>query len=326
MNLSPIGADTTQNLSSPVVSPTDGKKPLICLGEALVDLIGAEAGPEAGSHASFQAHFGGALANVAVAAGRAGAPVALASGCGDDRWGRFLRECLVSEGVDTSFYSVLDDAPTPFAFAFLDDSGEPTFEIHGEGIDAAIASLAGRESEIVDSAAAVAVGSNTLVATRSREITRAVCERATKSGVPLLFDPNLRPGRWENLDDAREHCLPYVAMAQVLKCNASEARWLLADDSADPWRAAQALHGLGPDLVVVTAGRSPAVARGAYEGQVQPPTVELVSPLGAGDAFMGTLAAGLHAVGFDLSRTDEALRAAAEVGARTCTHLGAFAQ
>jgi fructokinase len=326
MNLSPIGAGTTQNLSSPVVSATDGEKPLICLGEALVDLIGADAGPGTGSPASFQAHFGGALANVAVAARRAGAPVALAGGCGNDRRGRFLLERLVSEGVDISFYSVLDDAPTPFAFAFLDDSGEPTFEIHGEGIDSAIASLAGRESEIVDSAAAIAVGSNTLVASRSRDITRTVCEQAIESGIPLLFDPNLRPGRWENLDGARDQCLPYVAMARVLKCNTSEARWLLADDSVDPWSAGQALHELGPDLVVVTAGTSPAAARGAYEGQVQPPAVQLVSPLGAGDAFMGTLAAGLHAVEFDLRRADEALRAAADVGARTCTHLGAFEQ
>jgi sugar/nucleoside kinase (ribokinase family) len=50
----------------------------------------------------------------------------------------------------------------------------------------------------------------------------------------------------------------------------------------------------------------------------------VISPLGAGDAFMGTLAAGLHRVGFDLRRAAEALQEAVEAGARTCTHLGAF--
>jgi sugar/nucleoside kinase (ribokinase family) len=49
-----------------------------------------------------------------------------------------------------------------------------------------------------------------------------------------------------------------------------------------------------------------------------------VSPLGAGDAFMGTLAAKLHVAGFDLTRADEALVAAVEQGAQACTHLGAF--
>ena len=45
-----------------------------------------------------------------------------------------------------------------------------------------------------------------------------------------------------------------------------------------------------------------------------PPAVEVVSPLGAGDAFMGTLAAGLHATGFDLGRAEEALRSGGRAG------------
>ena len=110
----------------------------------------------------------------------------------------------------------------------------------------------------------------------------------------------------------------------MLKCNAGEARWLLEDPEITVEGAAEALHGLGPELVVVTdrhrAGGRPRRHRGVGD----PPPVEVVSPLGAGDAFMGTLAAGLHATGFDLSRAEDALRAAADAAARTCTHLGAF--
>jgi sugar/nucleoside kinase (ribokinase family) len=324
MNRSPIGVGITQNLSSPVVSATDGHKPLICLGEALVDLICPEPVADPADACSFEVHFGGALSNVAVAARRAGAPVALASGCGDDRWGRFLRARLRAEGVDLRFYGVVEGVPTPFAFAFLDESREPTFEIHGEGIDAAIASLAGRETEIAESAAAIVFGSNTLVEGRSRDVTTAVCARGVELNVPVLFDPNLRPGRWNDLARARECCLPYLAMANVLKCNASEARWLLGDDEIEPGAAAEALHGLGPELVVVTAGTEAAVTRGACSVEVRPPQVDLISPLGAGDAFMGTLAAGLHRVGFDLGRAGEVLHEATEAGAHTCTHLGAF--
>ncbi|MFN8114411.1 MAG: PfkB family carbohydrate kinase [Solirubrobacterales bacterium] len=304
---------------------TVAEKPLICLGEALVDLICPEPVADRSDARRFEVHCGGALANVAVAARRAGAPAALASACGDDDRGRLIRSLLEAEGVDLRFYGVVPGAPTAFAFAYLDLDREPFFEIHGAGIEAAITSLAGREEEIAAAASAIVFGSNTLVDPAGREVTLAICEQARRLAVPLLFDPNLRPGRWPDRDAAREQCLPVLSEATVLKCNIGEARWLLADERVDAGAAADALHALGPELVVVTAGTAAAVCRGAAVAEAAPPDVELVSPLGAGDAFMGTLAAGLHAGGFDLSRAGDALTAAAEQGALACTHLGAFA-
>jgi len=306
-----------------IMGASDEGKPLICLGEGLVDLICTDPASCLRPPDSLEIRAGGAVANVAVAARRAGAPVALASGCGADRWGRFLVDHLRAEGIDLRFFREIEDVPTAYAFAFLDPRGEPTFEIHGQGIDAAIASLGGREEEIAAAAAAVAFGSNTLVARRSREITADVCRRAREAGIPLLFDPNLRPDRWDDLDRARESCLPFVNTADVLKCNAAEARWLLDAGDVPIEAAADALHDLGPDLVVVTDGIEPAIARGAVAAAARPPEVEVVSPLGAGDAFMGALAAGLLAVGFDLSRAAGPLQAAVDAAAETCAKLGA---
>ena len=45
-------------------------------------------------------HFGGALANVAVAASRTGARAGLAGAAGDDEWGRWLAQRLEREGVE----------------------------------------------------------------------------------------------------------------------------------------------------------------------------------------------------------------------------------
>jgi fructokinase len=304
------------------MDPT-AEKPLICLGEALVDLICPDPVRDHAEARRFEVHCGGALANVAVAAARVGAPVGLASACGDDDRGRLLRARLAGHGVDLRFYGVVPGVSTPFAFAYLDPRLEPTFEIHGAGIDAAIASLSGREDEIAAAAAAIVFGSNSLAEERSRAVTAAICSRAAERGVPLLFDPNLRPGRWTDLDVARERCLEWVGAAQVLRCNLPEARWLLGDDRAGAAGAAEALTSLGPELAVVTAGVAPVAARGACSVEVEPPAVEIVSPLGAGDAFMGTLAAELHSTGFDLARAEAALSAAAEQGALVCTHLGA---
>jgi sugar/nucleoside kinase (ribokinase family) len=75
---------------------------------------------------------------------------------------------------------------------------------------------------------------------------------------------------------------------------------------------------------VVTAGAGAVAARGSCTVEVTPPAVEVVSPLGSGDVFMGTLAAVLVADGWDLGRAPEALERAASAGSAACTHLGAF--
>ena len=308
---------------APDSTPSRGGQ-LVCLGEALVDLICPDPVSDPAEATRFEVHFGGALSNVAVAASRAGADVTLAGGCGDDQWGAYLRSRLEREGVDLSFGAIVEGVPTAFAFATLDHDLEPTFDIHGDGIDAAIATLSGSEEELVIAAGAIALGSNTLVDESSRAVSERVREGACDSGVPLIFDPNLRPGRWTELERARELCLRFAGDATVLKCNVTEARWLLGEDAASAATAAEELLGLGPELVVVTAGAEALAARGACRVDLTPPQVEVVSPLGSGDVFMGTLAAGLLGGRWEVRGAEAALERAATAGADACTRLGAF--
>jgi fructokinase len=305
-----------------VASPSPGR--LVCLGEALVDLICPHSVADPLEATTFEVRFGGALSNVAVAARRAGADVALAGGAGNDRWGRFIRSRLQAEGVDLTFQAVMRDTRTAFAFATLDHGREPDFDIHGSGIDDAIGALAGRERELVEGAGAVCFGSNTVVDESSRSVTAAVAGAAAEASVPVLFDPNLRPGRWDDLGEARELCLEFARGATVLKLNVDEARWMSGLGEAEPGALAEELLALGPDLVVVTAGADEIAARGTCSLALRPPEVEVVSPLGSGDVFMGTLAAGLLDGGWDLDRAPGAIERAAAAGAEACTHLGAF--
>ena len=71
---------------------------ILCLGEALVDLICERPVASLTEADSFTPHFGGALANVAVAASRAGADAGLAGAAGDDEWGRWLRDAARARG------------------------------------------------------------------------------------------------------------------------------------------------------------------------------------------------------------------------------------
>ena len=64
--------------------------------------------------------------------------------------------------------------------------------------------------------------------------------------------------------------------------------------------------------------------RGACEAEAPAAQVEVVSTLGAGDAFMGTLVAGLALRDWDAARAGEALAPALDAAGQACTRWGAL--
>jgi fructokinase len=294
---------------------------IVCLGEALVDLVCERELSEPGEADHFVPHPGGALANVAVAARRAGADVALVGGVGADDWAEWLRERLWREGIDTRWLAAVEGVATPVAFVTFDWDREPSFAVYGEAIGATMGAASPYVEEALGGAAALVFGSNTLVAEPEREVTLRARRSALDRALPVLFDPNFRPNRWRDLGRAVEICRDLVDGAFVVQANREEAELLTG--SEEPAEAAAELCALGARLAVVTLGPEGAVMRGEAEAEVAAPRVEVVSPLGAGDAFMGALAAGLGAVDWDPAMAAEALPGAVAAGARACTGWGA---
>jgi sugar/nucleoside kinase (ribokinase family) len=294
---------------------------IVCLGEAIVDLVCERELAEPGEADNFVPHPGGALANVAVAARRAGAEVALLGGVGDDAWGSWLREKLWQERVDVRWLEADGDLQTPVAFVTFNWEREPSFAVYGEGIAAAMRAATAHLPEAIGVADALVFGSNTLVGEPERELTLRARRAARDRGAHVIFDPNLRPNRWRDMGRAVRLCREMVDGALVARANQWEAREITGE--SEPAAAAAAFCGLGARLGVVTAGARGAVMRGAASAELASPQVEVVSPLGAGDAFTGAFAAGLAALEWDASRAPEALPRAVEAGARACTGWGA---
>ena len=270
--------------------------PFLMLGEALVDLICEQAAEGIGDARAFTPHFGGAAANVAVSAARAGGRPALAGGAGQDPWGQWLLERLREEGVDTRWFALDQSRQTPIAFATVAAGGEPTFAIYGEGISAALVAFGGRADEAVEASEALVFASNTLVGPE-RGVTLRARDRARELGRelgrPICFDPNLRLERWPSAEAAVEAARGCLEGCLLVKANANEARLLTGE--RDPAAAADALAAGGVELVVIT--------------------------------FFGTPLAGLQAAGWNAADPGlrDTLGAAAEAGARATESWGAVA-
>lgn len=294
---------------------------VVCLGEAIVDLICEEwlgPGEPAGR---FIAHHGGAPANVAAVAARNGARACLVGGVGDDRWGRWLVEGLDREGVNTEWLVEVEGVQSPIAFATFDERGEPAFEVYGDGIGPLMEACLPCLEDAMDGASALAIGTNTMVASAEREVTRQAVTLAREQSIPILFDPNHRPGRWADQNTGAGFARELAGLATLIKANRAEAE--LITGITDPDGSAEALLELGPEVVVVTDGEGPVICRGASRAGTMPEPVETVSPLGAGDAFMGALIAGLARSSWDLAATGDLLDDACDEAGRACRVWGA---
>ncbi|HVE69225.1 MAG TPA: PfkB family carbohydrate kinase [Solirubrobacteraceae bacterium] len=295
--------------------------PTLCLGEALVDLVCERPVASLVEAGAFVPHFGGAVANVAVAAARIGAPVALAGGTGDDAWGDWLRDRLAAEGVDLEWFAQAPGLATPIAFVALDASGEPSYSIYGEGIEALVVAAGPGLDEAVEECDALFFSSNTLAGAEERELTLRARERALELDRPVLFDPNLRLHRWDSVARAVESANACVPDAMLVRCNRAEAQALTGE--ADPEAGARALVAAGARMAVVTLGPDGALLRGEVDADVPGVPARAVSTVGAGDALMGVLVGRLTLAAFYAPAVAAALPEAVEASARATERWGA---
>ena len=300
---------------------TEPTRTVACLGEAILDLVCERLlGPD-DDPGPFLAHHGGAPANVAALLARAGVPASLVGGVGNDRWGRWLRAGLERDGVDTRWLAEVEGLSTPVAVITFDLEGEPTFDVHGEDVGPAMEACSPLLDQALGAAETLVIGANTMVGPTEREVTRKAVDLARELGLPILIDPNHRPGRWDNQETGVGYARELIAVSDLVKVNRGEAELLTG--LADPASAASALVDLGPGVAVVTDGPGGVVVRGESEGTFTPGPVEVVSPLGAGDAFMAGLVAGLAGEDWDLGRTAELIPGACSEAARACLGWGA---
>jgi fructokinase len=317
---------------------------LTVVGELVADLLpdpAAGAGPE-GTAPHFVSRPGGNALNVAVAAGRLGAPVALAARLGTGPLAVHFRRHAELSGVDLSRF-VQAAEPVSLAVVGLDETGSADYGFHVQG--AADWQWTDEElAGIPERTAILHVGSISSWTPPGCEAIARLVEATAAAGTSLVsVDPNIRPmlagGRvgatlGNDRTAVRARLDRLVARADVVKVSAEDLAWLEPGSEDDLAAAAQRWAEQGPALVVLTDGGSPLrVARPGRPLLVRPiPQVEIADTVGAGDSLAAGLFAGLLRTGVTTraalaSLPDEDLvdlvDDAALVAALNCTRVGA---
>lgn len=246
---------------------------------------------------------GGKGGNQAVMAARAGARVAMISKVGSDDFGARLRANLAKSNVDSRAVVIDESVGSGMSAAIVRDDGE---------YGAVIVSGANRKIEPAVAANAWSELGGAKVLILQNEIPEptnvSVAEAARAVGTIVIL--NAAPARSMSL--ALRECI------DVLVVNRVEAEMLSGDIVRDDSTAlaAMAALGVGTKSVIITLGGDGLFVKtlGGEATKIPPKRVKVVSSHGAGDCFVGALAA-------DLARGGSLMQAADFANAQAARHV-----
>ncbi len=245
---------------------------------------------------------GGKGANQAAAAAKAGAEVRFVGNVGADAYGPVVRELLRDAGVEVSGLGTVE-RPTAIAVIGVDERGENAI------IVASGANLETRAAQVPDRM--LGVGTTVLCQNEIRpEESFALLRRARARGARTIL----------NLAPAGPVPEAVLEALDILVVNEIEAAAAAGHEAAEPETLARELHARFGLTCVVTLGPRGALTVGS-EGtlRIPPLAVEPVDTTGAGDAFVGVLAAFLDR---GTSLADSLHRATVAAGL-ACEQVGA---
>jgi fructokinase len=271
---------------------------VLCIGEILWDSLASGL------------FLGGAPFNVAGHLRPLGVPAAVVSRVGRDRLGTEARARAARLGVATDLIQVDDALPTGFVSVTVDAEGSPSYEIEAPAAWDAIEVVPGL---VERGAAARAVLFGSLA--QRHPTTRGTIHALLEAARMRVFDVNLRPP----FDDPDIVC-ESLGKADVVKLNELELEliggWFdLPGGVRDCAMAIAERFGCG--TVCVTRGaRGAALLREGRWSEHPGYRIVVRDTVGAGDAFLAALLAGLLAREDDEGLLREANRRGAYVASR----------
>jgi ribokinase len=275
---------------------------VVVVGSINVDLVvAADHLPQPGETVlggTFEQHFGGKGANQAVAAARAGAHVSMVGAVGEDAFGVASLDALRAEGIDVAAVRSVA-APTGVAIIAVGRAGDNQIVV-APGANAEVRP----EDVLFDAAsgepAVVVTGFEVPIATAI-----AAMRAARQASLTAILHPAPAAALFDEL----------LKLGAIVVLNEGEVS--LAVGEADLDRAVGALAQRNSGPVVLTRGAVGAVLADGITRRQFPGfnVADVVDSTGAGDAFIGVLAAWL-AAGHRLENSIVAANAAGALSVR----------
>jgi len=304
-------------------------KKILCIGEALIDMICTDKGKSLSDGDNFLKKPGGAPTNVAAAIAALGGEVELAAKVGTDPFGKHLMDVMQSFGVSTKWMLQDENYFTTFAFVSLMENGERDFYFN-RGADGQL-SVADIEAIDLNYFSIIHFGSATAFLPGPLQAAyQSLLQKAIQKEIFISFDPNYRHLLFHhNRQSFIDQSWNFLTTCNFFKLSDEEAMLLTGKSVVEA--AAEELLKKSKAVFAITLGKEGTML--GYEGAlstIKSISVNPVDTTGAGDAFVGALLYQLNNRPWDKMKTlykeewELMIANANKAGARTCEYMGAM--
>ena len=302
---------------------------ILCIGEALIDMICTDTGLSLSKGEHFLKKPGGAPTNVAAAIAALGGDVLLSAKVGADPFGQQLIDVMKDFGVSTIWMVQDKNSFTTFAFVSLMEDGERDF-VFNRGADGQL-----NESDIegidLDECSIIHFGSATaFLPGPLQDAYTSLLRKALTKNIIISFDPNYRQLLWKtNTKSFIEQSWNFMNQCNFFKVSDEEAMLLTNSDSV--FDAATILSEKTQATFAITLGKEGTLLV-HQKNKITVPSIPVkpIDTTGAGDAFVGAVLYQLSKYSsqiiqaFNMEDWKEIILKGNKAGARTCEYMGAM--
>ncbi|MDR3174893.1 MAG: carbohydrate kinase [Treponema sp.] len=275
---------------------------IICLGEALIDMVRQEI---PGRGEAFLPLPGGSPCNTAVAIGRLGVPVKFLGRFSRDFFGEILMRRLRENGVGDDLM-VRTDQNSTLAFVKLEQGKEPQYVFYTEGTADRSFCSADLEAKLPGGklppdTRCILFGSIAMTMEPAASAIESLILAQGRGATPVIsFDPNIRPFMIKDREAYVRRFEKWLSAVTIAKISGADFDFIYPGLGLE--KSLERVLSLGPALAVTTLGPDGAMAllrRGPEILRAGAPVVDLpvADTIGAGDTFHGAFLSWLEMKG-----------------------------
>ncbi|EFV78481.1 sugar kinase [Cytobacillus pseudoceanisediminis] len=267
---------------------------VVTIGETMALFTPNEEGMLRHAH-SFSMKFGGAESNVAIGLSRLGHRSRWISRLGEDEFGDAMLSFIRSEGVDVSYVTRDQNAPTGVFFKEFRRMNDTRVYYYRK--DSAASRMNADwllDESILDAEYLHLTGITPGLSPSCREMLEKAIRVAKGNGTKIVFDPNLRLKIWRDGTEARQFLKKYASESDIVLPGISEAEFLFG--ALSPEEYVENFHELGIETVIMKLGKEGSLISSSSGLVKKIPgfmVERVIDPVGAGDAFAAGVLSGL---------------------------------
>ena len=302
---------------------------ILCIGEALIDMICTDTGKSLSKGENFLKKPGGAPTNVAAAIAALGGEVMLAAKVGADPFGQQLIDVMNDFDVSTEWLMQDKNHFTTFAFVSLMEDGERDF-VFNRGADGQLS-----ESDIegisLDECSIIHFGSATgFLPGPLQQAYKSMLQKAINKNIFISFDPNYRHLLFKNNTESFiQQSWHFMQHCHFFKVSDEEAM-LITGRSTVQDAANVFAEKTNANFAITLGKEGTMLVFNKTMTTIPSIAIKPVDTTGAGDAFVGAVLYQLST--FSLSAIQalnvdywsKIITNANKAGARTCEYMGAM--